>query len=619
MVIFEATDLNVILVSSTGTLTPLSLGSGSTNYSVNVATYPGTGSITYPATGGTPLPTGSSLLVQRLAPLSQPLSLVNAGPYLPQNLMAQLDYLTALCQQLQLQISRCITTQVNDPAPTIPLPQASARANQYMVFDGSGNPTTGLPVGSATVSSAMLGVVNGATAQIALSLQGGAPTLATKAALAAVTTAALPNGLCSISGFTVAADGGEGVFVVGTTTTADGGTIINDASGRSWYRLTGGGPFNVRWFGAKGDGVTDDTTAIQAAITAAQTACRALYFPGTSHFYLVSSALNVTAPLRLFGDYGTSTINTSAVSADLLVINAANVEVHGISFGSTVTKAAGNYINVIGGSNIRIHHFVTQNAYCSINLAATFASIIDITDGYFFNTLANCFGMTISGGFEIRLRHLIMNSGASPQPTAGILVANSGDIIMEDVNIVQHGRDLLLTPGAGQSIDSVYATDCFFDTSSAQGLLIQPASTGVLARSRFIGCWFSSHTGSGVSVQGSTGSVTGLEFIDCHAFGNTDCGFDFEFGSGYTLIGCQAAGNTNAGAKFGAGISNFTVTGCTLGPSGGFGSNNYGVFLTTGGSDHYIVVNNHLEGNVTSAFANGGTGTHTIVSPNLTV
>ena len=108
--------------------------------------------------------------------------------------------------------------------------------------------------------------------------------LGTIAALRALNNSTT-NSTVTVSGYAAPADGGGGIFVVNAadTTSADnGGTIIVDSVGRRWYRLTSGTTYSVLWFGAKGDGTTDDTTSIYAAFTAA--AGRVLAFPPGTYY-----------------------------------------------------------------------------------------------------------------------------------------------------------------------------------------------------------------------------------------------------------------------------------------------------------------------------------------------
>jgi Pectate lyase superfamily protein len=88
-----------------------------------------------------------------------------------------------------------------------------------------------------------------------------------------------------VFGYWQAGDGGGGDFYWDPISEAspDGGTVFGtpDRPRGRWIRLYGG-PLNVRWFGAKGDGVAPDTEAINAAIgvASAGTVTATVYFPG---------------------------------------------------------------------------------------------------------------------------------------------------------------------------------------------------------------------------------------------------------------------------------------------------------------------------------------------------
>jgi len=93
-----------------------------------------------------------------------------------------------------------------------------------------------------------------------------------------------------VAGYYQEGDGGDGTFVWVPITTSplkndDYGIIIRtDPSSpgyiKGYFKRLYSGPINVRWFGAKGDGVTDDTAAVHAARDSSAFANNGtLYFP----------------------------------------------------------------------------------------------------------------------------------------------------------------------------------------------------------------------------------------------------------------------------------------------------------------------------------------------------
>lgn len=192
------------------------------------------------------------------------------------------------------------------------------------------------------------------------------------------------------------------------TTSAITSSSASDASQVSYVPpFTGGVATNVELklaqsvsvkdFGAVGDGSANDTTAIQAAITYAQTNFTSVYIP--AGLYRVTSTLTISAPVTIFGDGWGSCFYVDAAfsgTADVITLNPSayleNVRLcdfsiraisgtparHGISVNITTYGVA--YCEFSG---IRIG---ALGSYCF----ATLPAATPLVDGFFTSVIDRC-------------------------------------------------------------------------------------------------------------------------------------------------------------------------------------------------------------------------------------
>lgn len=125
---------------------------------------------------------------------------------------------------------------------------------------------------------------------------------ATVAAMVADTTLNVGDHVRTL-GYTTAGDGGGNEYdiVAAATGTDDGGTFIDLATHQA-QGLFPGGKFLVKQWGAVGNGTTNDTAAIQAAIDANSPV--RVWFPAVDTGYKVTSALTVSGNSFYIGGDG---------------------------------------------------------------------------------------------------------------------------------------------------------------------------------------------------------------------------------------------------------------------------------------------------------------------------
>lgn len=279
----SAEDLEVIYTDAAGTITTLA----PSVYDVTINTTPVGelwgigGTVTYPLSGS-PIASGTTLTINRIVPYTQNISIGNQGAFYPQAVEQGLDVLELQIQQLETGLEFSLKAPISDGTPPTDIPSALARANQYLSFDSSGNPT----ITAVAPPSGTLPVL----------------VTATIASLKAIVTPNLSTSyVYYVQGYTTANDGGEGFFSLTTSNPGadNGGTIIHsNTSGYYFLRqVDSAGYMNVLWFGADRTGAATSTTAIANALATLKT----VYAPAGT-YRVVTNTLFLSSGQELYGD-----------------------------------------------------------------------------------------------------------------------------------------------------------------------------------------------------------------------------------------------------------------------------------------------------------------------------
>jgi len=289
----------------------------------------------------------------------------------------------------------------------------------------------------------------------------------------------------------------------------------------------------------------------------------------------------------------------------------------GILYAGTPTSGA-IAINVVNADNY-ITNVKIFNAYDGIKYTASGQKASAITIQDCVNT-----GIFCKGCADVYIDNfLVTTSVATNFANGGIRLEDKAEAILLNNGSVLGGEYSFVTGAAvyAQDVRPAYNhfVNVFFDSGS-KGVFLDK-----LAVTKFIGCWFSGgRTGIGYPgmhlSQSNSVTFESCQFFNCGSHG----AFVDSLASGAIFKTCLFADNSVTVAASGArgiliaaNVSDFIIQGCQA-TNGLFssGDQGFGIVVSGGTSDRYIIADNLVTGNAVGGVFDGGAGVNKRVANN---
>jgi len=377
---------------------------------------------------------------------------------------------------------------------------------------------------------------------------------------------------------------------------------------------------SVKDFGAVGNGIVDDTTAIQTALNSGK---RYIFVP-EGNFLITSLTLPDGVCLIGSASYN-SVLTCTSVTATAITTGISN-EIRNLKILSSVTKTAGFFINILG-NGVLIDSCEIRNYFIGVSCGVV-GGVLPVNPRIINCTFST--SNTTSGGGAIQFLNftnavvsscvITGTTVSTTQPTFGVRFQNGDTAFVSNSNITVHGKALLVDPASGSNCYALNVSSSYFDSAhqisggtTISNAEIIPAGGGAW-NTLFTNCWFglaSTKNGCLISPSGG-GTVDGIVFSGCEFTDNGESGLLVVGANAknWIVTGGHSGGNGAAGIRAASATTNFSIVGHLAGNVSGRGPNNIGISLDAAAEDNYIIASNILVGNTTSALIDSSTGTN---------
>jgi hypothetical protein len=435
----------------------------------------------------------------------------------------------------------------------------------------------------------------------------------------------------------------------------DNGAQVKSADGKCW--LAAFYPTaDARQWGVTGNTVTDQTVAVQAALTG-YTSGGELAFPcGIIPLNGMLTEANPHVTITSL-NRGCAVFVNSNLTGDVLLITGDYSGVDNVQFQTaslTTYRTSGATIHLSNGFGF-VKNVKALDCYICINVGTTGGNTV--VDNVTLRDIAN--GLTdplsaailvntavIADVFIDRVVSDNVDPGVTAVPNFCINLVNAYATHIGN-NIDCHGQEfgLGLTPGQNQSVQATEVGAAYFDANVLAAVIIQPQGTGATSGyvfdTRLIGTWLVgvASGGDGLELNGSlvTGfavphrqsQINGTKCVGCviMSIQQPQLGTGVLIGDASpldtTIMGSSIAGWQFGGAQ-GTGASHVSWIGNFIGAYSYFKSiadaplntNNFAL-LFAGSNGNTLVLGNHLDGNTTAPIQGPLDGANSRVESNI--
>lgn len=396
---------------------------------------------------------------------------------------------------------------------------------------------------------------------------------------------------------------------------------------------------SIKDFGAKGDGTSDDTAAIQAAVNSQNH----LYVP--PGVYRCTTTITVSAKIcHIFGaGVGVSVLFFDTPTANGLVFDINYQQGGGVQNLTIASKSLNGDLQSVGSAGIGLYvKNANDNFFCDHFEVIRFGTGIKTRGCYqprFTNFRVNWFsyagvhlepydGTASSNGngclFSIgKISNLGYAAGVAT--ATGIRIDFGSGEFFRDIDIQAVGTSVLIRPPTTSLVRYIWMDNILADSASGDGFVFDGGDAEV-SNIFANGCWSSNNRNNGVTLLGN--NLSGVQWRGGTIRGSQNNGINFQAGGFITFEGVMINNNSNGnqyvypGVYIGASTSQFSLLNCIIGNLPDRVANLHqgsGVVIENGSSEAIRIIGNDLR-----AYGSGkkpveikGTLTGSVISSNL--